>query len=195
MIKLKKTKEKFMKKYKNILHIVLSILIVILSVGCSNKKTEDEEYKELFGIAIYQKTNENQNWIAFNKKPNKINNLFSTENGEIDYYEETEFLFYIYTKNAINPETNPYDYISNTTIVSPKISENILNFSMERIMETSEVLIFYIYKTEENFVAEYVKNEKISSETDAVIELDFHNENFSKIKLTLALNLSTNKQY
>lgn len=184
-----------MKKFKSIISLALSAIFVIFMTSCSKKSSDDEEYKELFGVAIYQKTNENQNWNTYNKKPNKINNLFATENGEIDYYEETEFLFYIYTKNAINPETNPYDYISNTTIVSPKISENILNFSMERIKETSEVLIFYIYKTEDNFVAEYVKNEKISSETDATIEFDFHNENFSKIKLTLALNLSTNKQY
>lgn len=183
-----------MKKIKSIISLVLSAIFVIFISGCKEKE-EENNHKDLYGVAIYQKTNDNKNWNTYSKKPNKINNLFSTEDGEIDYFEETEFLFYVYAKNAITPETYAEDYISNTTIISPKISDNILTITMERIAETSEILIFYIYKTEDNFIAEYVKNEKISSGTDAIIELEFNNENFSKIKLNLMQNISTNKKY
>lgn len=183
-----------MKKIKSLISITLCIILMLFISGCKNKN-DKETYKELYGIAIYQKTNENKNWSTYSKKTNKLSNLITTTNGEIVYNEDPGFLFYVYSKSEITADLSANEFLSNTTINSPTISNNTLTFEMEKIKESSQILICYIYKNKDNFTLEFIQKENTTPDANETIELEINNPNFSKIKLNLLINISIKNEY
>lgn len=182
-----------MRKIKSLISILISVIIAGFVVGCKKDTNDTLENKDLYGIAIYQNSNENTNWSTYEKKPNKLTNLISTVDGKISYPDEPEFLFFVYSSKPINDQTN--NYISNVTFTNPEIIDNTLTISMEKIRESTCVLICYIYKNKDNFTLEFIQKETMSADEDKSFELNIDNPNFNKIKLNLKINLSTKKEY
>ena len=184
-----------MKNFKTFISIILIALIFPLScLACSNKKDEDK--KIFVGIAIYQKIQNNLNWSKFTAKHSAINNIISTSEDKISVDEEPELLFYVYNQKEITSTINDDDFISNTTRDKVKLNDGTLSFRLERIIEDTEILIYYIYKLHSgNYYLEYKDSKNnITNETET-IELDITNNNFSKIKLTLETNLTIKDEY
>lgn len=183
-----------MKKVKSLISITLSIILVLFISGCKNKD-DKETYKELYGIAIYQKTSENKNWSTYSKKTSKLSNLITTTNGEIVYNEDPGFLFYTYSKSEITADLSTNEFLSNTTINSPTISDNTLIFEMEKIKECSQILICCVYKNKDNFTLEFIQKENAIPDANETIELEINNPYFSKIKLNLLINITIKNEY
>lgn len=173
------------------------ITILPLSLlACSKNKEKETETKIFVGVAIYQNLNNQLNWSKFKENPNSINNIISTENNKITLDENPELLFYVYTQNEITSSTSDSDFISNTTKDTVSIKDSKINFRFERIIEDTEVLIYYIYKHKDNsYYLEYKESKSdISKETEN-FELDITHDLFSKIKLTLETNLTIKNEY
>ena len=183
-----------MKHIKILLILVLSLIIPFSGLACS--KSEEPDTKKFVGIAIYQKLDGNLNWSKFSAKPNAINNIISTKDDKIILDEEPELLFYVYTQNEISSNTSDKDFISNTTKDTVTIKNNAINFRFERMVEDTEILIYYIFKLEDNtYYLEYKETkENISSETET-FELGITHNLLSKVNLTLETNLTIKKEY
>ena len=105
-------------------------------------------------------------------------------------------LFYIYTQNEITSSTTDSDFISNTTKDEVSIDNHIINFRFERIIEDTEILIYYIYKLEDNsYYFEYKEAKNNITDKTENFELDITHNLFSKIKLTLETNLTIKNEY
>ena len=184
-----------MKRFKIIIAVIISIILPFSFSGCSKPETENDA-RIFVGLAIYQKLDGDLNWSKFKAKPSAINNIILTEEDKIVTSEEPELLFYVYTQNEITSNTTDNNYISNTTKDEVTIKDNEINFRFERIIEDTEILIYYIYKLEDNtYYLEYkeIKN-NIKNNTEN-FELDITHSLFSKINLTLETNLSIKKEY
>lgn len=170
--------------------------ILPFSLLACSKPNDEKDTKIFVGIAIYQKLDNNLNWSKFTAKPNAINNIISTENNKIILDENPELLFYVYTQNEITSKTSDSDFISNTTKDTVSIKDSKINFRFERMLEDTEILIYYIYKLEDNtYYLEYKESKSdITKETEN-FELDITHDLFSKIKLTLETNLTIKKEY
>lgn len=184
-----------MKRFKIIIAVLISIILPFSFLGCSKSETENDA-RIFVGIAIYQKLNSNLNWSKFSAKPNAINNIVSTKDDKIVVDEEPELLFYVYTQNEITSSTTDKDFISNTTKDIVTINNNTINFRFERMVEDTEILIYYIFKLEDNtYYLEYKElKENVSNETES-FELNITHNLFSKINLTLETNLAIKKEY
>lgn len=184
-----------MKNFKTLLSIILIALILPIScLACSNKNDEDE--KIFVGIAIYQKIQNNLNWSKFNAKHSAINNIISTSEDKISVNEEPELLFYIYSQKEITSNINDDDFISNTTRDKVKLNDGTLSFRLERIIEDTEILIYYIFKLDSgDYYLEYKDSKTNITNKTETINLDITNSNFSKIKLTLETNLTIKDEY
>ena len=186
-----------MKKINNILAILM-ILILPFSIAACSKETEkrNNDTKIFVGIAIYQKLNENLNWSRFNEKPSTINNIISTKDNKIILNENPELLFYIYSQNKITESTIDENFITNTQKETVLIKDNSINFTMARIIEDTEILVYYIYKLEDNsyYLEYYGKKENISKDSES-FDFDISHKLFSNIKLSIKKNLSIKKEY
>jgi hypothetical protein len=184
-----------MKRFKIIIAVLISIILPFSFLGCSKSETENDT-RIFVGIAIYQKLNSNLNWSKFSAKPNAINNIVSTKDDKIVVDEEPELLFYVYTQNEITSSTTDKDFISNTTKDTVTVRDSAINFRFERMIEDTEILIYYIYKLEDNtYYLEYQETKtNIKNETES-FEFNITHSLFSKINLTLETNLSIKKEY
>ena len=184
-----------MKRFKIIIAVLISIILPFSFLGCSKSETENDA-RIFVGLAIYQKLDGDLNWSKFKAKPSAINNIISTEEDKIVTSEEPGLLFYVYTQNEITSSTTDSSYISNTTKDEVTIKDNKINFRFERMIEDTEILIYYIYKLEDNtYYLEYkeIKN-SIKNNTEN-FELDITHSLFTKINLTLETNISIKKEY
>lgn len=184
-----------MKYLKHIITIILiTILLPFSSFACSDKNDDDENI--FVGIAIYQKIENNLNWSKFNAKHSAINNLISTKNDKIEIDENPELLFVIYSQNEITSTSKDNDFISNTTRDKVEIKDNTLSFRFERIIEDTDILIYFIYKLESgDYYLEYKESKTNLSHDTETFELNIKNDNFSKIKLSLETNLTIKDEY
>ena len=174
----------------------MTAILPISFIACSKKKSEPTETKQFVGIAIYQKLNENLNWSKFSEKPNAINNIISTKDNKIEVDENPELLFYVYSQNEITTNLSNSDFISNTTIDTVSIKDNTLSFRFERIIEDTEILVYYIYKLKTNdYYLEYISTKSNITKDSESFEFDISNNSFQKIKLTLETNLTIKKEY
>jgi len=184
-----------MKRFKIIIAVLISIILPFSFLGCSKSETENDA-RIFVGLAIYQKLDGNLNWSKFKAKPSAINNIISTEEDKIVTSEEPELLFYVYTQNEITSNTTGSDYISNTTKDEVVINDNKINFRFERMIEDTEILIYYIYKLEDNtYYLEYKEIKSNIKNNTENFELDITHSLFSKISLTLETNISIKKEY
>ncbi len=184
-----------MKNIKQIITLILiSFLLPFSLVACSDNS--DDNNKLFVGVAIYQKQENNLNWAKFNAKPNAINNIISTEDNKIKLEDELEPLFFVYSINEIPSTIKDSDFISNTTRDKVKLNNNTLSFRLERIIEDTEILIYFIYKLESgDYYLEYKEIKTNISKSTEMFELSIINDNFSKINLTLETNLTINDEY
>ena len=184
-----------MKQIKTLLCLIISAIFILPISGCKNPEN-DKDAKIFVGIAIYQKLDNNLNWSKFSAKPNAINGIISTEENKIVLDEEPELLFFVYTQNEITSNTADTDYISNTTKDTVTVRDSAINFRFERMIEDTEILIYYIYKLEDNtYYLEYQETKtNIKNETES-FEFNVTHSLFSKINLTLETNLSIKKEY
>lgn len=157
-------------------------------------KEEEPEPKPIYGIAVYQKDNADKMWNTYLSKPNKINNLILTENDEIIYDDMPSLLLFVYSKSEITPESKPEDFLTNTTMSNPIIDNNKIEFEIEKGLEVKEILIYYIYKSEETYYLVFAKHETNITDSSQ-IELEPENNLTTKIKVTLKNNLSTTEKY
>lgn len=184
-----------MKQLKILLIVFLSVIFPFITSACSNKDPIPET-KDFVGIAYYQKLDGNLNWTKFSKKPNAINNIISTKDNKIVLDEDPELLFFIYTQNKITQNTTNSDFLSNTTRDSISISNNTISFRAERMIEDTEILIYYIYKLKDStYYLEYKETKINITKTTENFEFEITHELFSKITLTLETNLTINSKY
>lgn len=184
-----------MKCLKTILIVLLVAFLPFLYSACS-KKDDNQESKVFVGIAIYQRLDGNLNWEKFNNKQNAVNNLISTQNNKIALDEEPELLFFVYSQSTITSNTTDDDFISNTTRDKVTIKDDSLSFRLERIIEDTDIMIYYIYKLKNgDYYLEYKDTKTGLSKETEYFELDLTNNTFSKIKLTLETNLTIKDEY
>lgn len=183
-----------MKKLKSIIMVLVMLSMVFVS-ACSKESQEDEPTKTFVGVAIYQNVSSNKNYSKVQANANYINKIISTEDDKILYDEEPESLFYIYNPNGITSKINKDSFLSNTeSLIS--IENNILNITMEKILEASDVLIFSIYKNDKgNYSLELISEKKDITKSSQSFEFDFSHSDFNKIKLTLKSNMTINEKY
>ena len=172
------------------------IAIFPFSFSACSKQNNKTNTKVFVGIAIYQKVENNLNWSKFTAKPSAINNLISTENNKIKVDENPALLFYIYSQNKITTATTDDTFISNTTKDKVSIKDNTISFRFERIIENTEILIYYIYKLEDNsYYLEFQDTKTNISNSTEMFEIEIKHNLFSKIKLTLETNLTIKDEY
>lgn len=184
-----------MKKLKSIIMVLVMLSMVFVSACSKTNNNNETPDKTFVGIAIYQNSSLNKNYSKIPSNANYINKIISTEEDKILYEEDPEFLFYIYNPNEITGEINKDDFISNTTnLIS--LEDNILNITMERIFEDTDILIFSIYKNNKGkYSLELIGEEKNITQAIQSFEFDFSHNKFDKIKLTLKTNMSINEKY
>ena len=184
-----------MKCLKTILIVLLVAFLPFLYSACSNKD-DNKDSKVFVGVAIYQKLDGNLNWEKFSNKPNAVNNLISTQDNKIALDEEPELLFFVYSQNTITSSTTDENFISNTTRDEVTIKNDSLSFRLERIIEDTDIMIYYIYKLKNgDYYLEYKDTKSGLSKETEYFELDLTNNTFSKIKLTLETNLTIKDEY
>ena len=184
-----------MKYLKLLLAFLFAVVFPVSAIACSNK-SENSENKIFVGIAFYQKLENNLNWTKFNGKPNTINNIISTKDNKLVLDENPELLFYIYTQNEITSNTTDADFISNTTKDEVSISNNTMSFRLERMIEDTEILIYYIYKLKDNsYYLEYKETKTSITKATENFELEITHPLINKITLTLETNLTIKNEY
>lgn len=184
-----------MKYLKLLLAFLLAVVFPMTAIACSNK-SESSENKIFVGIAFYQKLEDNLNWSKFNAKPNAINNIISTKDNKLVLDENPELLFYVYTQNEITSNTTDSDFISNTTKDNISITNNTLSFRLERIVEDTEILIYYIYKLKDNsYYLEYKETKASITKATENFDLEINHSLFNKITLKLETNLTIKNEY
>lgn len=182
-----------MKKLKSIIMVLVMLSMVFVS-ACSKESKEDEPTKTFVGVAIYQNISSNKNYSKVQANANYINKIISTEDDKILYDEEPASLFYIYNPSGITSELNKNSFISNTENII-NLKDNVLDITMERILEASDVLIFSIYKNDKDSYSLELISEEDINQTSQSFEFDFSHDKFNKIKLTLKTNMTTNEKY
>lgn len=183
-----------MKRLKTILALIIAALLPTTFSACS--KPNEPSTKKFVGIAIYQNLNDNLNWSKFNEKHNSINNIISTKDNKINVDEEPTLLFFIYCQNEITSTLNDDAFISNTKRDCVELKDKNLSFRFERIIEDTDILIYYIYKlnTGDYYLDYKDSKSNITNETE-IIELEIENTSFTNIKLTLETNLTIKDEY
>ena len=190
-------KKKIMKNLKNILAIFMILILPFSFIACSNKTDNNDKSTKIFvGIAIYQKLNGSLNWSKFNEKPSTVNNIISTKNNKIILDEDPELLFFIYSQNEITGSTKDENFITNTQKETVSIKDNSINFTIARIIEDTEILVYYIYKLENNsyYLEYYGKKDNVSKDSES-FTFEISHDLFSNINLKLEKNLSIKKEY
>ena len=186
-----------MKNLKNILAIFMILILPFSFIACSNKTDNNDKSTKIFvGIAIYQKLNGSLNWSKFNEKPSTVNNIISTKNNKIILDEDPELLFFIYSQNEITGSTKDENFITNTQKETVSIKDNSINFTIARIIEDTEILVYYIYKLENNsyYLEYYGKKDNVSKDSES-FTFEISHDLFSNINLKLEKNLSIKKEY
>ncbi len=182
-------------KLRKIINAMLCFVLIITTSACTPKTDENRTDSNFVGIAIYQNSPENIKWNNIKQDPSLINNIIETKDDKILYKEEPEFLFYVYTQNIINLNTNDNNYLSNTTRNPTTITDAIIKFNLERIAENTDVMIYFIYKINNEYYLKFVRAEdNISNEITSII-IDIDHKYFNKVEILLELNLSTKKEY
>ena len=182
-----------MKKLLKYISIAMSFVLLFLVSACTNNNSDPDI--DFVGIAIFQNSVENNKWNSIKQDKTLINNIIETKDNKIVYDADPEFLFFIYSQESISSYTKNSDYISNTTRDEVEITENKIKFTIERIAEDTDILIYFIYKIDGEYYLKFVKEaENISSDSKTII-LDIDNDHFDKIELNLEINLSTKKEY
>lgn len=178
-----------MMKVKKLINFMLCSLLIAFSVACAPVR-QPKDNPIFVGIAFYQNSSENNKWSVVKNNKSIINNMIETKNNKIVYNENPEFLFYIYSQNEINLETKDSDYISNTTRNAVTLTDQTLTFTLERLAEDTDVLIYFIYKDKDSYYLKFIKEqEHITSESETIL-INLSNNKFTQISLTLKINLS-----
>ena len=176
-------------KFKKLITFVLCMLISLFSTAClsANQKNSNPYF---VGVAFYQSSHENNKWNTVKNNTSIINNMIETKDDKIVYNENPEFLFYVYSQNAISPNTEDRDYISNTTRKPVTLSNKILTFTLERLAEETDILIYFIYKDKNSYYLKFIKEQANITNESETITLNISDKDFTQIRLTLKINLS-----
>ena len=121
--------------------------------------------------------------------------MIETKDNKLVYSENQEFLFYVYSQNEITSIFNDSDFISNTTRDVVEIKNNTLNFTLERIAENTDVLVYFIYKNNDGYFLKFIQEENNISKETETINMEINNPHFNKVQLILDVNLSVKKEY
>lgn len=182
-------------KIKRIINIFLCVLLLFISSACSTKDTATESSAKFVGIAIYQNSTENSKWNNIKDDTSLINNMIETKDNKLVYSDNQEFLFYVYSQNEITSIFNDSDFISNTTRDVVEIKNNTLIFTLERIAENTDVLVYFIYKNDDGYFLKFIQEENNISKETETINMEINNPHFNKVQLILDVNLSVKKEY
>lgn len=184
-----------MRKIKSILLAILVILSPIILCACNTKDTNNLQRDDFVGIAIYQNSTQNTKYNTIKDKPSLINNIISTEDNKIKYSEEIEFLFYIYNQSKITKSIKDEDFISNTKRSKCIAENNSFEISIERLFESTDILLYFIYKNNDGYYMVYQNEIKNINEENKTITLDLASNDFEKIIINLKINLSISETY
>ena len=130
-------------RVRRITNIIMCFVIMLIVSACSPKINNKETEASFVGIAIYQNSAENNKWKTIKQDTSLINNIIETRDDKIIYLEDPAFLFFVYTQKAIETNTKDSDFISNTTKDQVLITNNTISFTLERIVEDTDVLIYF----------------------------------------------------
>lgn len=168
-------------------------IIMPTTLACKPKE-EQPEPKPIYGIAVYQKDSHDKMWNTYLEKQNKANKLILTENDLIVYEDIPSLLLFVYSKSEITPESKPEDFLTNTTMKNPIIGNNKIEFEIEKGLEVNEILIYYIYKSEETYYLVFDRH--LTNVADGTaLELKPENSSISKITIKFRNNISTTEKY
>ena len=181
-------------KFIKYINICLCLIMISFFAACSYSPSNSSNSK-FVGIAIFQSSVENSKWDNIKDDESLINHLIETDDDKIVYDQDPEFLFYIYTQNEITNNTKDSDYISNTTRDKVLLDNQTLTFTFERLAEETDILIYYIYKIDDEYYLEFIKSQDNISNESETISLDIDNDYFNKIELNLKINLSVKEEY
>lgn len=182
-------------KIKRFINITLCFVMAFLFAACSDKNNDSTASTTFVGIAVFQNSIENTKWESVNKDKTLINNIIETKDNKISYTADPAFLFYVYTQNEINSNTQDSEFISNTTKDIVSISNRKISFTFERIAEDTDILIYFIYKTSDGYFLKFIKEQSNISSSSETISLDIESDNFDTVELNLKVNLSVKEKY
>lgn len=171
-------------------------MIISTSVCCSCKPNQDDKNikRDFYGVAFYQKIDGDSSWSTIKNKPSKATNLITTVDDEIIYSDFPATLFYVYSKTTITQNTDANCFTTNTTINQTLIKDNQICFEIEKILECSEMLIYFIYKSNNSYYLSFISYEtNITNGTE--LEFQLQDNAISKVKITFKDNLSKNEKY
>lgn len=182
-----------MKIINKILCLTLCCFCTILFCCCKSKDepASEKNKTEAIGFIAYQKTSESEHYNKLLTTPSKIT----------DYYEIKEdvatvrsnHLFYLFSTDTFKTSSVK----TNTTIKDAIIDNKTLSVKFELALETSEAIIFIIYKHPDGtYTYEFDKIIKniSTSPIEMLINLE-DNSYVTKMNITLAKNISEQEEY
>lgn len=181
-------------KFVKYISAILCLILISFCSACIQSPAKSSNAK-FVGIAIYQNSVENSKWENIIDDESLINHLIETEDDKIVYDQDPEFLFYVYSQNEITNDTKDSDYISNTTKDKVILESQTLKFTIERLAEETDILIYFIYKIDDEYYLEFVKAQDNISNESETISLEIENDYFNQIELNLKINLSVKEEY
>ena len=195
MLKYKKQKKKIIMRLRKITNMAMCFVIMLIVSACSQKSNNDEISPHFVGIAIFQSSTENTKWNTIRQDTSLINNIIETKDDKIMHSDDPAFLFFVYAQKLIDINTKDSDFISNTTRDQVLITNNTISFTLERIAEKTDVLIYFVYKNNDGYYLKFIKEQNNISEESKTITIDTNTSNFNTIEINLKTNLSTKKEY
>jgi len=154
----------------------------------------NEKYK-FIGIAIYQNTPYNDYFYEFNSNDSYKNEVLNSINNNSVLGSEFLSIVYFYDSNSLSNQS----YISENIVYFITKHENILQFDIEVIFETTDVLAYVIYiDNNNNYIFKLVGTSKFTENSEN-INFEFSTpilkEDINQIKIRLCKDLSTNLTY
>ena len=182
-----------MKKFKNILCCFMCAMLSFMLCSCKETPAEEStSTTQAVGYLVYQHATTSNRYETIKTNPNKITEIITITN---DTVTADNFVFYLYSADAFASGTE--NIKTNTTIKDEQITQTTLSVRFELALETTEALLFIIYKNPDGTIF-YEYDREITnisfSPIQETINLD-ENTHVNKIEVSFEKNLSIQEEY
>ena len=183
-----------MKLVNKIISFALCILTPLILVSCKKSNIETPKAKtEAIGFIVYQKTSESDAYENIKATPTKISDYFEITDNQAR--TTSNHLFYLFSTDAF--ESGSQNIKTNTTTKDYQLVNGTLSFTFELILESTEAIVFIIYKDEKGSIYyEFDKtlNDIDSSPITSILNFD-ENSFVNKLDITFAKNITEQEEY
>ena len=184
-----------MKILNKILCLTLCCFCAVLFCSCKAKEEQGSKQTktEAIGFIVYQKSSESEHFNKLLATPTKITEYFEIKDNTAT--AKSNHLFYLFSTDAF--ETGTKTIKTNTTTKDIISANKTLSLKFELALETSEAIVFIIYKHPDGtYTYEFDKTIKNISTNpiESTINLE-DNSHITKMNITFAKNISEQEEY